>query len=103
MYNRRQFLSAAGAESALLFLSRTQSAVASPLFREIPPQASGLTWVHNNAASPEKFLPETLGPGCAFLDYDNDGWMDIYLVNSGKSRFFSAAIAAPQRAVQKQP
>jgi enediyne biosynthesis protein E4 len=88
MFNRRQFLSAAGAESALLFLSRTQSAVASPLFREIPPQASGLTWVHNNAASPEKFLPETLGPGCAFLDYDNDGWMDIYLVNSGKSDFF---------------
>ena len=33
--------------------------------------------------SPERYLPETMGPGCAFLDYDNDGWMDVYIVNSG--------------------
>jgi len=38
--------------------------------------------------SPERYLPETLGPGCAFLDYDNDGWLDLYLVNSGPSEFF---------------
>ncbi|MBV9622477.1 MAG: CRTAC1 family protein [Acidobacteria bacterium] len=31
---------------------------------------------------------ETVGGGCAFLDYDNDGWMDIYLVNSGTCDFF---------------
>jgi len=37
----------------------------------------------------EKYLPETTGAGCAFLDYDSDGWMDIYLVNSGKADFFS--------------
>jgi hypothetical protein len=35
------------------------------------------------------YLPETLGPGCAFLDFDNDGWMDIYLVNSGPCDFYS--------------
>ena len=35
------------------------------------------------------YLPETVGPGCAFLDYDNDGWMDIYLVNSGSCDFYS--------------
>ncbi len=35
------------------------------------------------------YLPETVGAGCAFLDYDNDGWMDIYLVNSGPSDFFT--------------
>ena len=34
------------------------------------------------------YLPETLGPGCAFLDYDNDGWMDIFLVNSGPCDFW---------------
>ncbi|MGH9493581.1 MAG: CRTAC1 family protein [Candidatus Sulfotelmatobacter sp.] len=34
-------------------------------------------------------MPESSGPGCAFLDYDNDGWMDIYLVNSGKCDFFT--------------
>ena len=35
----------------------------------------------------EYYLPETTGAGCAFLDYDNDGWMDIYLVNSGAATF----------------
>ncbi len=35
------------------------------------------------------FLPETTGAGCAFLDYDNDSWMDIYLVNSGQCDFFN--------------
>ena len=57
-------------------------------FTEISPLASGITWVHNAARSVNKYLPESVGPGCAFLDFDNDGWMDIYLVNSGKSDFF---------------
>ena len=39
--------------------------------------------------SPEHYLPETVGPGCAFIDYDNDGWMDIYLVNSGACDFYT--------------
>jgi len=38
--------------------------------------------------SPQRYLPEALGPGCAFLDFDNDGWMDIFLVNSGPSDFW---------------
>ena len=63
----------------------------SPLFEAIPASASGITWVHDNAMSPEHYLPEALGPGCAFLDYDNDGWMDIYLVNSGPCDFFQPA------------
>lgn len=64
------------------------SQTSSPLFEEVPPSASGITWVHENAMSDERYLPETLGPGCAFLDYDNDGWMDIYLVNSGPCDFY---------------
>jgi hypothetical protein len=64
---------------------------AAPVFEEIPASASGITWVHENARSPEHFLPEALGPGCAFLDYDNDGWMDIYLINSGPSDFYKPA------------
>lgn len=64
---------------------------ATPLFEEIPPSASGITWVHDNAMSEARYLPEALGPGCAFLDYDNDGWMDIYLVNSGPCDFFKPA------------
>jgi hypothetical protein len=39
--------------------------------------------------SPDRHLPETTGPGCAFFDFDNDGWIDIYLVNSGVSDFFT--------------
>ncbi len=65
------------------------AAAALPAFEEIPPSRSGITWVHTAGKSPQKHLPETSGAGCAFLDYDNDGWMDIYLVNSGKSDFYT--------------
>ena len=58
-------------------------------FEPIPPGASGIHWVHTNGMSDERHLPETVGAGCAFLDFDGDGWMDIYLVNSGPSDFFS--------------
>ncbi len=61
----------------------------SAAFLEIPPSASGINWTHSNGRSAEMFLPETTGAGCAFLDYDNDGWMDIYLVNSGQCDFFN--------------
>jgi hypothetical protein len=49
-------------------------------FRDIT-QASGIRFTHNNGAFGKKYLPETLGPGCAFIDYDNDGWPDILLIN----------------------
>jgi hypothetical protein len=42
---------------------------------------SGIAFHHNSGAFGAKYLPETLGPGCAFLDYDGDGWLDILLVN----------------------
>ena len=49
-------------------------------FRDITQQA-GIRFVHNNGAFGKKYLPETMGPGVAFIDYDNDGWPDIFLVN----------------------
>ena len=49
-------------------------------FRDVTQQA-GIKFVHNNGAFGKKFLPETMGPGVAFIDYDNDGWPDIFLVN----------------------
>jgi hypothetical protein len=58
-------------------------------FEEVPPQSSKINWTHNNAQSADRQLPETVGAGCAFFDYDNDGWMDIYFVNSGPSDFFT--------------
>ncbi len=43
--------------------------------------AAGIQFQHNSGAYGGKLLPETLGSGCAFLDYDRDGWQDILLVN----------------------
>ena len=43
---------------------------------------AGIHFTHTNGASGEFHLPETLGAGGAFLDYDNDGYLDLYLVNS---------------------
>ena len=59
------------------------------LFQPVPPTQSGITWKHSNGRSPSYYLPETTGAGCAFLDFDNDGWMDIFLVNSGPCDFFT--------------
>ena len=49
-------------------------------FRDITGQA-GIQFTHNNGSFGKKWLPETMGPGCAFIDYDNDGYPDILLVN----------------------
>jgi len=49
-------------------------------FRDITAQA-GIHFTHNNGAFGKKWLPETMGPGCAFIDYDNDGYPDIILIN----------------------
>jgi hypothetical protein len=57
------------------------------LFREVPPSESGIVWVHENGHSAKRYLPETTGAGVAIFDYNNDGKMDILLVNSGRSNF----------------
>jgi len=74
--------------------SSEQVAAASPLPSPTPPRPSGaieytdvsaeagIRFKHNSGAFGKKYLPETIGAGGAFLDYDNDGWQDIFLVNS---------------------
>ena len=53
-----------------------------PGFRLVDVTArAGIDFVHNSGAYGGKLLQETLGAGCAFLDYDGDGWQDILLVN----------------------
>jgi hypothetical protein len=55
---------------------------ASPGFRLTDvTSAAGIQFHHNSGAYGGKLLPETLGSGCAFLDYDADGWQDILLIN----------------------
>src|SRR5437016_9474416 len=73
----------------LTLVTSAQTTRPNVTFEEVPASKSGITWIHNNAHSSDRYLPETVGAGCAFLDYDNDGWMDIYLVNSGPSDFFT--------------
>ena len=84
--NRRSFLWAlAGlaSSSALRFESAWAAPQSSsPGFRLVDvTQKAGIEFQHNSGAYGGKLLPETLGSGCAFLDYDGDGWQDILLVN----------------------
>ncbi len=87
-FTRRELLWMAAGASASSLLRAQSSSEPQPLFSEITASSSGIEWTHDNAMSSERYLPETLGPGCAFLDFDNDGWMDIYLVNSGPCDFW---------------
>src|SRR5208337_3525275 len=59
-----------------------------PTVEVLPSSASGITFARTRSRSPQFYLPETLGGGGGFIDYDNDGWMDVYLVNSGKCDFY---------------
>jgi hypothetical protein len=81
--NRRAFLhlGAAGLAGSVVAPARAQ-APARPGFTltDVTAQA-GIRFRHNNGAYGGKLLPETLGSGCAFIDYDADGWQDIVLVN----------------------
>ena len=46
-------------------------------------EAAGLRFVQDNGQTPRKLLPETMSGGVALLDYDGDGWLDIYVVQGG--------------------
>jgi len=50
-------------------------------FTDVTAQA-GIRFKHNSGAFGKKYLPETMGSGVCFLDYDNDGWQDILFINS---------------------
>src|SRR5436189_1545960 len=96
MISRRRMLQILGWSGMSAALGRTKTVAAAAIakdsvaaFEEVPPSTSGISWVHVSGQSPEMYLPETVGAGCAFLDYDNDGWMDIYLVNSGPADFYT--------------
>jgi enediyne biosynthesis protein E4 len=92
--NRRSFLVAlsgiaslpafrdACLDAAALSAQTPGPQTSSPEFRlEDCTAQAGIQFRHNSGAFGGKFLPETLGSGCAFLDYDRDGWQDILLIN----------------------
>jgi len=81
--------SAAALLSVLVAFSLSSQLVATPPGKPSAPsiqfdditRAAGIEFIHNNGAFGRKWLPETMGPGVGFIDYDNDGWQDILLVN----------------------
>ncbi len=82
--NRREFLYGLGGLALASSLPLPSFAAGEQLgfrFVDLTKQA-GIAFRHNNGGFGGKLLPETLGPGCAFLDYDGDGWLDILLINS---------------------
>jgi hypothetical protein len=60
-------------------------------FEPVSLPKAGIHWTHENGASSAKHLPETVGAGVAVLDYDRDGWMDLFFVNSGPADFYRPA------------
>jgi enediyne biosynthesis protein E4 len=64
-------------------------------FRDITTQA-GIRFTHNNGAFGKKYLPETMGPGCAFIDYDNDGYPDILLINGQDWPGHARSVSTPK-------
>jgi enediyne biosynthesis protein E4 len=84
--NRRSFLWGMAGWASCAQLLRPDLFAAQPSstpgfrFTDITSQA-GIVFQHNTGAFGGKYLPETMGSGCAFLDYDRDGWQDILLIN----------------------
>ncbi|MGH9658140.1 MAG: FG-GAP repeat domain-containing protein, partial [Bryobacteraceae bacterium] len=72
----------------LLILALTV-ALFGAVFETVPAARTGIGFVHENALSAGRYLPESMGPGVAIFDYDNDGRMDIYFTNSGACDFFT--------------
>jgi hypothetical protein len=66
------------------YLATLQSTNKFP-FEVVPPTVSGITWAHRNGRSSEMYLPESVGVGCGFIDYDNDGALDVLVaINDGQ-------------------
>jgi enediyne biosynthesis protein E4 len=81
---RREFflaMSAAGLSGSVCLRATTSPPAGSGVRLVDVTGEAGLSFRHNNGAYGGKLLPETLGSGCAFLDYDADGWVDILLIN----------------------
>lgn len=80
LHSRRECLGA----GLTALLPGSATAQTGPGFRLVDvTRQAGINTRHRTGATGRKFLPETMGPGCAFLDFDNDGWQDILLVNGG--------------------
>src|SRR6266849_491608 len=71
----------AGVAVGLVFIGAAKAPESPITFADVTAQA-GIHFTHNSGRAGKKYLPETLGSGCAFFDADGDGWPDILLINS---------------------
>jgi hypothetical protein len=69
------------------------------LFEDIAQPAGLTTWKHVMGTSEKQFILETNGSGVGLLDYDNDGWLDIYLVNGSTYDALSGKSTSPKAAL----
>jgi enediyne biosynthesis protein E4 len=84
-----KYLGSAGIGLAVSPLLRFDSQPRSPVTFVDVAHSAGITFQHDNAASPEKYLIETMGSGCGWIDYDQNGLLDLYLVNGAATRVYS--------------
>src|SRR5215471_21774311 len=66
----------------IVVLAAFQASPAAVTFIDVTDKA-GIHFHHENSATPDKYLVETMGSGGGFIDYDGDGLLDIFLVNGG--------------------
>jgi len=88
--SRRDLLKALSIVWASCFPGRAVSQTAVPIpvtFLDVA-HSAGITFRHDNAASTEKYMIETMGSGCGWIDYNQDGLMDLYLVNGAATRLY---------------
>jgi hypothetical protein len=91
LISRRELLLLAGAALTPFPRSHSQAMVSAPpsvIFTDVA-AAAGINFRHDNAGSPEKYLIETMGAGCAWIDYDQNGLFDLYLVNGAATRMYT--------------
>src|ERR1700733_15106743 len=69
------------------------------IFMDIAAKAGLTTWSHTMGTAQKNYILETTGSGVALLDYDNDGWMDIYMVNGSTFEALNGKVPAPQAAL----
>jgi hypothetical protein len=90
--NRRELIKCLGTAGVALAASPRlrANAGAAVTFVDVA-RSAGITFKHDNAASQEKYLIETMGSGCGWIDFDQDGLLDLYLVNGAETNVYQPA------------
>src|SRR5437899_13073165 len=87
-FSRRELIQMKGAALAIGETSwKAPSRANSVKFADVAERA-GISFLHDNAASAKKYLIETMGAGCGWIDYDQNGLLDLYLVNSAATKAY---------------